>query len=83
MRRSLAAVLIALSLATPALPQATAAPPATVVVGETTAPIPVEEEAPPGSSTPGPVGVAAGVFVAVVFIGLATFAVALASLGSS
>jgi hypothetical protein len=81
MRRSLSALLLAVTLATPALSQTVAAP--ATVVEETAAPIPVEEEAPPGSSTPHPVGVAAGVFVAVVFIGLATVAVAIASLGSS
>jgi hypothetical protein len=90
MRRSLSAVLLALVLATPALPQTAPSPsapppsaPPTAVAVEDAEAIPVEQAAPPGSSTPGPLGVAVGVFVAVVVIGLVTFAVAISSLGSS
>jgi hypothetical protein len=91
MRWSLSAVLLALVLATPALPQTapspsapppSAPPPTAVAVADAEA-IPVEQAAPPGSSTPGPLGVAVGVFVAVVVIGLVTFAVAISSRGSS
>ncbi len=80
-KRLLAALFLAAAIIGPSYSQS-AQPVATTEAIETTEQIPVPQQAPKGSSTPTAVGVGAGVFVAVVFIGLATFAVALSSLGS-
>jgi hypothetical protein len=70
MKNSLLAAAMAASLVVPAHAQSPASPAPQTVVVESVEPVPVPEDSPPGSSSPGSMAAGVGAGVVIVVLGL-------------